>query len=97
MAKKKTAPPATRVKAIVSKLRKAAKGRYVWRCQNKERKSYCMEFEDWEQSQAQAWWENELRKFPEHHQDNELARVHFHTATDRLLLEAADMIERLSC
>lgn len=96
MAKKKKAPPATRVEAIVSQLRGAAKGRYVWRVQDKNTYAYCIEFTDFEGPEAAQWWEENRKRFPDYHANNELARVHFKTASEWLMLKAADMLEELS-
>ena len=41
-------PSEARVKSVIAKLREAAAGTYVWRVQDKDRKSYCIEFNDWE-------------------------------------------------
>jgi hypothetical protein len=96
MTKKKKAPPATRVEAIVSQLRGAAKGRYVWRVQDKKTYAYCIEFTDSEGPEAAAWWEENRKRFPDYHANNELTRVHFKTASEWLMLKAADMLEELS-
>lgn len=93
--KKTKRPSEARVKHVIANLRESAAGTYVWRVQDKDRKSYCMEFPDWEKGQAEEWWEKNRTKFPDYHKNNELARVFFHTAHDRLLLNAADMLERL--
>jgi hypothetical protein len=78
---------------LVEQLREAAKGRYFWRVQDKVTKSYCNEWEDYEKHQAEAWWNENREKFPVYHENNELARVHFRSRTDLLMLRAAAMLE----
>lgn len=90
------AMPATQVAAIVSQLRETAKGRYVWRVQDKDNYSYCIEFTDSEKPEAEAWWNENRKKNPEFHANHELARVHLRTSAEWLMLKAANMLERMS-
>lgn len=76
---------------IVMRLRKAASGRDVWRVQDKDDKSYCIEFERWEKHEAERWWNDAKDK--EWNKNRELVLVRVHTQADRLMQEAADMLE----
>jgi len=89
-------PGKKRIQAVVKNLREASRGTYVWRVQDKDRKSYCIEFTDWERPEAEAWWEKNRKEFPDYHKNNELARVFFHTGTDRLMIQAAEYLEVLA-
>jgi len=89
-------PGKKRIQAVVKQLREKATGTYVWRVQDRDRKSYCIEFADWEKSQAEQWWDENSKKHPDYHKNNELARVFFHTPTDRLMLQAAEYLEALA-
>ena len=73
-----------------------ATGRYVWRVQDRDNQSYCIEFTDWEKPEAESWWKENSEKHPDFHRNNELARVHFRTSGEWLMIKAADMLERLS-
>jgi hypothetical protein len=77
--------------SIVMRLRTQGAGKLVWRVQDKDDKSYCIQFEAWEQSQAMQWWaDNKHRKF---HKNHELVKVLVHSSDDRLMQEAADMLD----
>jgi hypothetical protein len=78
---------------IVMRLRDASSGRDVWRVQDKDDKSYCIEFERWEKHEAERWWND--AKDEEWNKNRELALVRVNTQSDRLMQEAADKIERL--
>jgi hypothetical protein len=84
------------VEAIVSQLRERSRGRYFWRVQNKDTRAYCIEFTEREQPEAFAWWEENRRKYPGYHRDNELVKVLWFSPTDKLMQKAADMLERMS-
>jgi hypothetical protein len=83
-----------RSKSLAARLRDAACGRYVWRVQDKITHAYCIEFTDWEKPEAEAWWEKEVRSHPDYHYNNELARVFILTPAERLMIEAAEILER---
>jgi capsule polysaccharide export protein KpsC/LpsZ len=83
------------VQEVVAELREAAAGRYVWRVQRKENKAYCIEFSEWEKAEAERWWNQESKRRPEFYEDFELARVHFRTKAENLMLESADLLESL--
>jgi hypothetical protein len=89
-------PDKKRIQEVVKQLREKATGTYVWRVRDKDRHSYCIEFPDHEKSQAEDWWEKNRTKYPDYHKNNELARVFFHTADDRLMLQAAEYLEALA-
>lgn len=95
-AETKNVPPGLGCIEIVSQLRKAARGRHIWRVQDKASGAYCIEFTDFERWEAEAWWKENSEKFPEYHANNELKRVHIQTSTERLMIKAADMLESMS-
>lgn len=80
---------------IIRELREAAKGRYVWRVQLKDTGAYLIEFRDREAVEARIWWLNYQKNYPTVSKKYELGRVHFQTSSERLMLEAADRLERL--
>ena len=84
------------VAKLVKQLREKATGTYVWRVHDKHSKAYCIEFTDWEKPEAEKWWKENSEKFPDYHKNNELARVFFHTPTDRLMIQAALWLERFA-
>ena len=79
--------------SIVMRLRESSIGREVWRVQDKDDKSYCIEFERWEKHEAERWWND--AKDEEWNKNRELVLVRVQTQSDRLMQEAADKIERL--
>ena len=81
------------VDAFVMRLRASAGGRYLWRVQEIATKAWCMEFEDWEKYEAEQYWKHQRSRFTERFNGWELARVHYLTPSERLMLEAADMLE----
>ena len=80
---------------IIRELREAAKGRYVWRVQEKDTGNYVIEFPDREDIEARDWWLKYQKNHPTVPKNYELRRVHFQTHAERLMLEAADRLERL--
>ena len=78
---------------LVKRLRDCGIGKDVIRCQNKEDKSYCIQFELWEQCVADEWWkQNRLKDW---YKNKELVKVRVHSQKDLLMLEAAEEVERL--
>ena len=81
------------VHAFVMRLRAAAGGRYLWRVQEIATKAWCMEFEDWEKHEAEQYWKYQRSRFTERFNGWELARVHYLTSSERLMIEAADILD----
>ena len=77
--------------SIVMRLRTQGAGKLVWRVQDKDDKSYCIQFEAWEQIKAMQWWA--YNKHREFHKNHELAKVLVHSSDDRLMQDAADMLD----
>lgn len=77
--------------SIVMRLRESSSGRDVWRVQDKDDRAYCIEFESWQQGEAFTWW-NDHKDRP-FHDNHELVRVRVYTQADRLMQEAANMLE----
>jgi hypothetical protein len=73
------------------RLRTQGSGKDFWRVQDKDDKSFCIQFESWEQIEAMEWWN--AHKDREFHKNHELARVRVQSNRDRLMQEAADMLE----
>ena len=78
---------------ITKKLRALGSGKDVWRVQNVADKSYGIQFEAWEQREADEWWA--AHKDREYYKNHELAKVRIHSQKDLLMIEAAEEIERL--
>lgn len=78
---------------ITNKLRALGSGKDVLRVQNKTDKSYTIQFEMWEQREAEEWWAS--RKHHECYSNSELAKVRIQSQKDREMIAAADEIERL--
>lgn len=76
---------------IVTRLRSLSKGKRVFRVQHKTDKSYCIQFEEWEQIEAGEWWKSNREK--EQYAGFELALVEIDSEQDRTMREAADMLE----
>ena len=79
--------------SITKKLRALGSGKDVLRVQNKSDKSYCIQFETWEQREADEWLA--AHKDRDYYKNHELATVRTHSQKDLLMVEAADEIERL--
>lgn len=79
------------VESVVMRLRTQGSGKDFWRVQDKDDKSFCIQFESWEQIEAMEWWN--AHKDREFHKNHELARVRVQSNRDRLMQEAADMLE----
>jgi len=84
------------VSDIVKRLRDASRGRHIWRIQDKNTQALCVEFFGWEQHQAEQVWNENRDNHPEFHANNELVRVHLLMPSERLMIEAADCIEKLT-
>jgi hypothetical protein len=76
---------------IVTRLRERSTGKDMWRVRDKDTGAYCIQFESWEQIEAHEWWRD--HKDREFHKNHELARVRIQSQEDRLMQEAADMLE----
>ena len=81
------------VESIVMRLRTQGAGKLVWRVQDKDDKSYFIEFESWQQIEAMQWWAD--NKHRDIYKNSELAKVLVHSSKDRLMQEAADMLDFL--
>jgi hypothetical protein len=81
------------VESIVMRLRTQGAGKPVWRVQDKDDKSYSIEFESWQQIEAMQWWAD--NKHRDIYKNSELAKVLVHSSKDRLMQEAADMLDFL--
>ena len=86
----------SRAEQVAVQLRNAAKGKYVWRVQNKNNKSYCIEFEDYELASAEAWWKTEMENHPDYYENHELARILVLDDTERLMLDAAELLDSMT-
>jgi hypothetical protein len=76
---------------VVQSLRERSAGKDVWRVQDKDEKSYCIQFESWEQIEAFEWWNK--HKDREFHANHELVRLRIYSHEDQLMQQAADMLE----
>jgi len=76
---------------LIKRLRDCGSGIDVIRCQDKTDKSYCIEFEAWNQVEADKWWKQ--NKDREYYKNYEMATVRVHSQKDRLMLEAAEMLQ----
>lgn len=79
--------------SITQKLRALGSGKDVLRVQNKADKCYSIQFEMWEQREAEEWWA--ANKDREYYKNHELAKVRIHSQKDLEMIAAADEIERL--
>jgi hypothetical protein len=75
---------------LVKRLRDCGSGIDVIRCQDKTDKSYCIQFEGWDQHSADEWWAK--NKDREYYKNYEMAKVRVHSQKDRLMLKAAEML-----
>jgi len=77
--------------SIIWRLRQCGRGKYVWRVQDKDDKSYYIEFEEWNEQDAKCWW----REYSGRNicKNMELVKVRTLSQEDRLMHEAADMLE----
>lgn len=89
-------PSKKTIAKVVKLLRDSSSGRYVWRVRDKDTKSYCIEFDDWERYEAEQWWKKNSNWHPEYHKNNELARVLVVSTDDKLRRKAASIIEALA-
>ncbi len=83
---------------ITERLRSSASGTIEWRVQNPETRAYCISFTEWNggERSARQWLDEEIRARPETiFAKHEVARVAALDHRDRLMLEAADEIDRL--
>lgn len=83
---------------ITERLRSSASGTIEWRVQNPETRAYCISFTEWNggERSARQWLDEEIRARPESiFAKHEVARVAALDHRDRLMLEAADEIDRL--
>ena len=80
---------------IVKRLREMSQGRKMWIVQDKDDGSSCMHFEVWESREAKSWWEINREMQPVFHANNELALTTTLGESDRLMQQAADILEFL--
>lgn len=83
---------------ITERLRSGASGTIEWRVQNPETRAYCISFTEWNggERSARQWLDEEILARPESiFAKYEVARVVALNHRDRLVLEAADEIDRL--
>ena len=83
---------------ITERLRSSASGTIEWRVQNPETRAYCISFTEWNggERSARQWLDEEIRARPESiFAKHEVARVAALDHRDRLMLEAADELDRL--
>lgn len=76
---------------VVTRLRDSSCGRDVWRVQDKDDKSYCIQFDAWEKAEAVEWWQKHRDR--EFHANHELASVRIHSREDLIMQEAAETLE----
>lgn len=86
---------------LVSRLRAAATGRDEWRVQNPVDRSYCNVFTRndyaWPEQEAYAWLESFKSRHPDHqYAKYVVAKVRVLSYADRLMIEAADELERIA-
>jgi hypothetical protein len=79
------------IESMVQRLRSLAAGKDVWRVQDKDDKSYVMQFEDWQEHEAKHWWNNCSER--DICKNRELVKVRIQSQKDLLMQEAADMLE----
>ena len=87
--------------SLVSRLRAASKGFDQWRVQDPVDGSYCIEFDRdhyaWPEQEAYAWLESFKSRHPDHpHAKYVVAKVRVLSYADRLMIEAADELERIA-
>lgn len=80
---------------LIQRLRDSANGRYFWRCLHKIDKSMRIQFEDWEGQEAKEWFKEQLSRFPDSYRDYEMVRVHVLDQSDKLMIEAAEALEKM--
>ena len=78
---------------LIQRLRDSANGRHYWRCLHKGDKSYSVQFEDYEEHEAKAWFKKQSERFPDSYKYYEMVRVHVLDQSDKLMLEAAEALE----
>jgi hypothetical protein len=88
---KKESVDAASMHPIVTRLRERSTGKDKWRVRDKDTGAYCIQFEAWEQIEAMEWWN--AHKDREFHQNHELKRERILSEEDRLMNQAADMLE----
>lgn len=86
---------------IAAALRAESKGRVEWRVRDKDTHAYCMHFDRdtdmFPSSAAEEWLKTEKQRFPDYHANNEVAEVTVLSKADRLMQQAANIIERPFC
>jgi hypothetical protein len=76
--------------SLIERIGEACEGKEYWRVQDKDDRSFCIQFELWEEVEARKWWfENKNRDLCK---NRELAKVRVFSQQDKLLQECAKML-----
>lgn len=87
-----TAELRARVDAMVSQLREQSTGRDLWIVRHKADGGICIWFEAYERHEAEEWWADH----PGHHAEWELTLHRSMSQQDKLMANAANLIEKLA-